>query len=53
MRRRSHSRGLDIFTLPVVTRGDKFTLRLGGQNLTGITNVLVSGEGVKVTFFNT
>ena len=31
-------------------RGDKFTLRLGGQNLTGITNILVSGEGVKVTF---
>jgi hypothetical protein len=31
-------------------RGDKFTMRLGGQNLTGITNVLVSGQGVKVTF---
>jgi len=31
-------------------RGDKFTLRLGGQNLTGITNVLVSGQDVKVTF---
>ena len=31
------------------TRGDKFKMRLGGQNLTGITNVLVSGEGVKVS----